>query len=149
MKYAVINHEITNTNNENTFTFIIEGNKNIGDIVLCKTKKGNKLGRIVKILDNVDFTPTATAVKLNNGRKRMLSNYDRATLKYLETKDIEKALNEFYGYGDERAITSWLYNVAKQDYVHFKTDCFACKQVEYSTYDYESDTTSFGSYNFG
>lgn len=150
MKYAIINHNITNNiDNTNTFTFIIEGNKNIGDIVLCKTKKGNKLGKIINILDNVNFTPTAKAVKLNNGRKRNLSNYDRATLKYLETQDIKKSLNEFYGYGEEKAVTSWLYNIANQDYVHFKTNYFGTKEVEYSTYNSKGDTTSFRSYNFG
>lgn len=151
MKYAVINHNIidNSTDNTTTFTFAIEGNKKIGDIVLCKTKKGNKLGKIVNIVNNIDFIPTAKAVKLNNGRKRNLSNYDRATLIYLETQDIEKSLNEFYGYGEEKAVTSWLYNIANQDYVHFKTNYFANKEVEYSTYNSKSDTISYGIYNFG
>lgn len=149
MKYAQIKHNIIDNNTDNTFIFIIEGNKKIGDIVLCKTKKGDKLGKIINILDNVDFTPTAKAVKLNNGRKRNLPNYDRATLKYLETQDIKKALNEFYGYSEEKAITSWLYNIANQDYVHFKTNFFGNKEVEYSTYNSKGDISSFRSYNFG
>ena len=90
MKYIKISHNLINKNDdEPLFTFKTEGKKKIGDIVLCKTCKGSRLGKIIEITDKCDFTPTASAVKINNGRKRnILSNFQRAELALLEENII-------------------------------------------------------------
>ena len=150
-KLFIITHSITATNpNPNyCFTFKGEGNKNVGDIVICKTKRGNRLGKIVEIIDEntVDFIPTAIICKLNAGRKRnALLAYDRAMITWVETRDEEKALSCFNGYTDKNAIMAFCYNELNADNVRFNNN-WGCTSVEILYY--ETDGTYSTEYCFG
>jgi hypothetical protein len=150
-KLFIITHDLTATNpNPNfLFTFKGEGNRKIGEIVICQTKRGNRLGKIVDIIDEklVDFTPTASIIKLNAGRKRNnLSAYDRATLIWVETQDEEQALSCFNGYSDKNAIIAFCYNELNADNVRFE-DNWGCTSVEILYY--ETDGTYNIEYCFG
>ena len=152
--FYVINHEITNENAPTTFTFKGEGNRQIGEIVLCQTCRGNRLGRIVKIIEEtqVDFVPTARICKLNAGRRRnALSAYDRAMLVYVETQDAEKALECFNGYSDKNQIMAFAYNVLDADNVSFKNQ-WGCTTVVLNYFGYYKDGAYYGNdleYCFG
>lgn len=155
-KFIKITHNLTNEG-ETLFTFITEGNKKIGEIVICKTCKGYRLGKIIEITDKCDFTPTASAVKINNGRRRnLLSNFQRAELALLEEnitnlpeeedEKIRKVLNNFLGYGDEREITAFLYKYGCEN-VHFKTDSMGYKHILWDIEEYDEEGFWEGSYS--
>ena len=150
-KLFIITHDLTSTtpNPNYLFTFNGEGNRKIGEIILCKTCRGNRLGKIVDIIDekSVNFTPTASICKLNAGRRRnALSAYDRALLTLIETKDEEQALSCFNGYSDKNAIMAFCYNELNADNVCFKNN-WGCTSVEILYY--ETNGTYSTEYCFG
>ena len=126
--FAIINHDIFDTNNNVTFSFKVSDHKKIGEVVLCHTRKGDRIGRIVEMTDKLNFTPKAKAVRATKATMANLSSYDLALVSLyrsgktnitaLTEKELEKVLKNFNGYSDHRALEAFCYNNGA-DYVEF------------------------------
>ena len=96
----------------------------VGELAVCKNKYGYTYGIVVearKTSYEEAKRYTGVVSKANAHMFAKLSPYDRATIIFKNTEDLETAIREF-NFADIKAATAFLYNEAGASYVNTYTE---------------------------
>lgn len=140
-KYFII--EIKHPNTEKTFNFRSNTKLNVGEIAVCRTRRGYRLGEVISIHES-----TADEAKAHSGiaaratarRQAKLSPYDRATVVLKTTKNEEEAVKCFnpYNNAERNALVAFLYNETGASYINTTYDVLGCGNIVVNVFDFRS-----------